>query len=165
MILCLPVMLIYPARGQETPMKHARMEMTNGDSLMWRMPPMNMAMPMLPGLKNAVPMTGPYLPGVGLDPMMFPEGKPREIVRIQDGDTLRLEASLIRRTIGERTFIMYGYNGQYPGPLIRADQGATITVHFVNNIELPTTVHWHGLRLDNASDGVPGVTQDPVFTG
>ena len=141
------------------------METTTGDSLVWRMPPMDMAMPMLPGLKNAVPMTGPYLPGVGLDPMMFPEAKPREILEMADGDSLRLEASLIRRTIGERTFIMYGYNGQYPGPLIRVDQGATITVHFVNNIELPTTVHWHGLRLDNASDGVPGVTQDPVFTG
>ena len=57
---------------------------------------------------------------------------------------------------------MYGYNGQYPGPLIRAPRGATIVVNFSNDIEMPTTVHWHGLRLDNRFDGVPDVTQAPA---
>jgi suppressor of ftsI len=169
LVLALSGLLVTSAFAQDGQMDHSQhampMTATSGDSLLWRMAPMTLPMPMLPGLENAVPMTGAYLPGVGMDPMMFPEGKPREIVEMKDGDTLHLEASLIRRTIAGRTFIMYGYNQQYPGPLIRAERGSTITVHFMNNIEMPSTVHWHGLRLDNASDGVPGVTQDPVLTG
>ncbi|NNE70756.1 MAG: multicopper oxidase family protein [Rhodothermales bacterium] len=148
-------------------MNHAghNMAMPTGDSLVWRMPPMDMSMPMLPGLDTEVPVVGPFLAGTGMDPMMFPEGEPRQVVDMADGDTLNLEASLIRRTIGGKTLVMYGYNRQYPGPLIRAERGSEVTVHFTNNIELPTTVHWHGLRLDNAFDGVPGVTQPPVLTG
>lgn len=135
------------------------------DSLTWRMVPMDPNMPMMPGLDRELPPVGPYLAGMGLDPMDFPEGEPRRLVQMADGDTLHLEAALIRRTIGGKTFIMYGYNRQYPGPLIRADRGSRVVVEFTNNIELPTTVHWHGLRLDNAFDGVPGVTQPPVMTG
>ena len=44
-------------------------------------------------------------------------------------------------------------------------KGDEITVNFRNNLDFPTTVHWHGLRLDYASDGVPGITQDPVMPG
>ncbi|MEZ5318549.1 MAG: multicopper oxidase family protein [Vicinamibacterales bacterium] len=107
----------------------------------------------------------PCLPGTGLDPTTLPEARPNEIIDAKDGDHLELTASLVRRTIAGRTYVMYGYNGQYPGPMIRAPQGATITVDFTNRIDLPTTVHWHGLRLDNRFDGVPGVTQPPVAPG
>jgi FtsP/CotA-like multicopper oxidase with cupredoxin domain len=155
------------AASAQDAMDHSAHGMAMGatDSLVWRMPPMDMSMPMLPGLDREVPVVGPFLAGMGMDPMLFPEGEPRQVVAMADGDTLRLEASLIRRTIGEKTFIMYGYNRQYPGPLIRADRGSKVVVEFTNNIELPTTVHWHGLRLDNAFDGVPGVTQPPVVSG
>ncbi len=60
---------------------------------------------------------------------------------------------------------MYGFNGQYPGPLLHVPQEATISVHFTNRTEWPTAVHWHGIRLDNRFDGVPGVTQEPVAPG
>ncbi|MCH8247596.1 MAG: multicopper oxidase family protein [Bacteroidetes bacterium] len=140
-------------------------QMSMGDSLVWRMAPMDMSMPMMPGLENELPITAPFLPGSGMDPMMFPEGIPRQVVFMADGDTLHLEASLIRRTIGDKMFVMYGYNRQYPGPLIRADRGSTVVVEFTNNIKMPTTVHWHGLRLDNRFDGVPEVTQAPVRNG
>ena len=145
------------------PMNHD--QMSKGDSLVWRMAPMDMSMPMMPGLENELPITAPFLPGSGMDPMMFPEGIPRQVVFMADGDTLHLEASLIRRTIGDKMFVMYGYNRQYPGPLIRADRGSTVVVEFTNNIKMPTTVHWHGLRLDNRFDGVPEVTQAPVMSG
>jgi FtsP/CotA-like multicopper oxidase with cupredoxin domain len=136
-----------------------------GDSLAWRMVPMDPNMPMMPGMMDALPPVGPFLAGQGLDPMDVPEGEPRRVVEMADGDTLHLDASLVRRTIGGKTFVMYGYNRQYPGPLIRADRGSKVTVHFTNNIELPTTVHWHGLRLDNRFDGIPGITQAPVEAG
>ncbi|MEM8488759.1 MAG: multicopper oxidase family protein [Bacteroidota bacterium] len=131
----------------------------------WRMPPMDMSMPMMPGIENELPPVEPFLPGAGQMANMLPEARPAEVVEMADGDTLDLEASLVRRTFNEQAFIMYGYNGMYPGPIIKADQGATIVVNFTNNIEMPTTMHWHGLRLDNQYDGIPNVTQKPVEVG
>jgi len=141
------------------------MNMGMSDSLVWRMPPMDMTMPMLPDLMDDLPMVGPFLPGFGMDVSMFAEAKPSEIFDMANGDTLRMDASLVRRTIAGKEYVMMAYGGMYPGPLIRADRGSNVVVEFTNNIEMPTTVHWHGLRLDNAFDGVPGVTQDPVLTG
>ncbi len=144
---------------------HMMHNMGESDSLAHRMPPMDMSMPMLPGLDTALPPVGPFLAGEGMDASMFPEATPRQVVLLADGDTLDLQATLVRRTINGKTFVMYGYNGQYPGPLIKVEKGSTIVVHFSNEIEMPTTVHWHGLRLDNRFDGVPGVTQAPVERG
>ena len=81
------------------------------------------------------------------------------------GDTLRLDAGLVRRTIRGRDLVMYGFNGQYPGPLLHVPEQATITVQFTNHTRWPTAVHWHGVRLDNRFDGVPGVTQEHVLPG
>src|SRR5581483_5748541 len=44
-------------------------------------------------------------------------------------------------------------------------QNSTITVAFVNHLDQPTAVHWHGIRLENRFDGAVGVTQDPVPPG
>jgi len=50
-------------------------------------------------------------------------------------------------------------------PIFRGKQGTTFTVNFVNEIDQPTTIHWHGLRHDNKDDGVPEVTQEEVKSG
>ena len=60
---------------------------------------------------------------------------------------------------------MLGYNGSIPGPLIRVPKGAEITLNFTNKIDVPTTIHSHGVRLANAFDGVPDVTQKPLQPG
>ena len=133
----------------------------------WTMPPMNPRVAPMPmaGLEGAVPDATPYLPGWMVDADTLPFAVPREVVDLADGDTLRLEARFVRRSINGRTFVMYGFNGQYPGPLIRVRQGAEIVVDFVNGVEWPTTVHWHGIRLENRFDGVPHLTQEPVEPG
>mgnify|MGYP001980913095 CR=1 FL=1 len=131
----------------------------------WRMPPMDMEMPMLPGLEGAVPVVGPFMPGMGMDPSMFPEATPSEVVAMADGDTLDIAVSMVRRTIAGHPVVMFGYNGQYPGPLIQAPKDATVIVRVTNEIQMPTTIHWHGIRLENRFDGVPGVTQDPIEQG
>lgn len=59
---------------------------------------------------------------------------------------------------------VWAYNGQVPGPLIQARVGDTLRVIFTNDLPDPTTIHWHGLRIDNAMDGVPAV-QDPIQPG
>jgi len=60
---------------------------------------------------------------------------------------------------------VWSYNDEIPGPLIRAQEGTTLVVKFLNNLKEASTIHWHGLRIENAMDGVPGVTQDPVKPG
>ena len=57
---------------------------------------------------------------------------------------------------------IWGYDGMNPGPMIRVPQGARIQRRLLNSLSQPTAVHWHGLRLENAMDGVPGLTQDAV---
>ena len=120
---------------------------------------------MVPGLMNLTPGVTPFLPGAGVNPMQLPAAKPPVTTRLKDGDTLDLTAMLVRRTIKGRAVAMYGYNGQVPGPLIRVPQNATIIVRFHNRIDLPSAVHWHGVRLDNRYDGAVGITQDAVKPG
>lgn len=79
--------------------------------------------------------------------------------------TMQLSADIIKKEIREKEIRMFGYNGQIPGPLIKVNQGDTLYVNFTNNLDQETTVHWHGLRLENANDGVPDVTQEPVQPG
>ncbi len=65
---------------------------------------------------------------------------------------------------GARTAI-WGFNGQVPGPTITARQGVPLKVAVTNRLQQPTTVHWHGIRIDNAMDGVSGLTQAPIEPG
>ncbi len=60
---------------------------------------------------------------------------------------------------------LIGYDGLVPGPTLRFTQGQPIRIRYRNELDRPTTVHWHGIRLVNAMDGVPGLTQDAVQPG
>lgn len=131
----------------------------------WPRPGMMRGLTMFPALMElAPPGAEPFLPGVA-DPSDLPLARPRQIRRIADGGAIALEAGLVRRRIRGTDHVMYAFNGQYPGPLLHVPEAATITVDFTNSVPWPTTIHWHGLRLDNASDGVPGITQEPVAPG
>jgi FtsP/CotA-like multicopper oxidase with cupredoxin domain len=60
---------------------------------------------------------------------------------------------------------VWAYGGTVPGPVIRAKQGTRLSVLAENRLDQPTTVHWHGIRLPNAMDGVPDLTQKPIAPG
>jgi len=60
---------------------------------------------------------------------------------------------------------IWGYDGSVPGPLLRYRQGERLRVEFENALPEPTTVHFHGIRLPNAMDGVPYLTQPPIAPG
>jgi suppressor of ftsI len=126
----------------------------------WTAVPMPPRITMLPAEMALRPEATPYLPSGDA-----PAVRPRERVRLATGDTLRLEAGLVRRTLAGRDNTMYAFNGQQPGPLIEVVRGAEITVAFTNRLPQPTTVHWHGIRLDNRNDGVPGLSQPDVPPG
>lgn len=59
---------------------------------------------------------------------------------------------------------IWGYNGEVPGPVLRVTQGEQLNVRLVNELEQPTSVHWHGIRIVNNMDGSP-LVQDPVAPG
>ena len=59
-----------------------------------------------------------------------------------------------------------GYNGQWPGPTIRVNQGDKVRAIFTNNLKETTGVHFHGVEFDDFfQDGVPFVTQKPIVPG
>ena len=67
---------------------------------------------------------------------------------------------------GGRSVAGYTLNGTSPGPVIRGVQGELVEVH-LHNESVPdgVTLHWHGVDVPNANDGVAGVTQDAVPIG
>ncbi|RJR15009.1 multicopper oxidase family protein [Candidatus Microgenomates bacterium] len=91
--------------------------------------------------------------------------KAQETVTLKDGDTYNLSADIVKKAIKGKEVKMLAYNSSIPGPLIKVPQGAEITLNFTNNTDVDTTVHSHGVRVDNKFDGVPDVTQDPVKPG
>ncbi len=132
------------------------------DGTSWPLPPVSPRITVMPGMNGMVPEVAPFLPGAAVDPTAVPVAKPREIIHLANDDTLTLEARIVRRTVNGTTFLMYGFNGEYPGPLVEVPQGATIVVRYRNATDQPSAVHWHGVRLDNRFDGAVGITQTAV---
>ena len=60
---------------------------------------------------------------------------------------------------------VWAYEGSVPGPVLQVRQGQPVQITVVNKFNEDTTVHWHGIRLPNAMDGVPGLTQKPIRPG
>lgn len=85
-------------------------------------------------------------------------------------DTVDLEVDLTAKVAqwevyeGE-TIEIWGYNGEYPGPTIRAQEGDRVRVNLHNELPEATTIHFHGMDVPNDQDGVPGVTQPDVAPG
>ncbi|WP_210422567.1 multicopper oxidase family protein [Cryobacterium sp. BB307] len=67
---------------------------------------------------------------------------------------------------GGRRVDGFTVNGTSPGPEIRATQGDLVEVELVNeSVTDGATLHWHGIDVPNAADGVAGITQDAVPVG
>ena len=81
-----------------------------------------------------------------------------------DPDPHRVVFELVASTTtvqqyGETPSEIWTYNGQLPGPTLQARVGDEVTIHFTNDLPEPTTIHWHGLRISDAMDGVPAIQQ------
>jgi FtsP/CotA-like multicopper oxidase with cupredoxin domain len=88
-----------------------------------------------------------------------------EVVELKDRNAFDLRATMVRKQIGSATVKMLAYNGSVPGPTLKVQQGAEAAITVTNETDLPTTVHWHGIRLDNRFDGAPHATQQPIPVG
>lgn len=60
---------------------------------------------------------------------------------------------------------VWAFDGTVPGAGVRVTQGTRLRRRFVNALPQDSTIHWHGIRIDNTMDGVPGLTQDAVPQG
>ncbi|MDP4506981.1 multicopper oxidase family protein [Nonomuraea turcica] len=79
--------------------------------------------------------------------------------------TLTARGQRIRLPSG-RAVDGYTLNGRSPGPVIRAAAGQLVQVRLINeSVPDGVTLHWHGVDVPNAADGVAGVTQDAVRPG
>ncbi|MBI4088231.1 multicopper oxidase family protein [Candidatus Kaiserbacteria bacterium] len=76
-----------------------------------------------------------------------------QTVELKDGDTYDLTASYVKKNINGKEYRMLAYNGSIPGPLIKIAQGAEVTINLKNGTDMPTLLHSHGVRMDNAFDG------------
>jgi suppressor of ftsI len=127
----------------------------------WVHPPMEPDAFMPPGMMSLKPSVQPYLPdGSGSPPVLR-----STTLEVADGELIRLRAGTVRRNVRGLDVAMLAFNEQQPAPLLRVTRGSTIFVDFENATELPGSIHWHGVRLENAEDGVPGLTQPLVQPG
>ncbi|MCE2504869.1 MAG: multicopper oxidase domain-containing protein [Nitrosopumilaceae archaeon] len=86
-------------------------------------------------------------------------------VYLKNNQNIEFSVDIIEKIIDGEKIRMFGYNNQSPGPMLIANQGDSITINLKNNLDIPTTTHWHGLRLDYKNDGVPHLTQEPIQPG
>jgi FtsP/CotA-like multicopper oxidase with cupredoxin domain len=105
----------------------------------------------------------------GLAPVSRPA-----VIGLADGARLALSIGPVRKDVSAADLgdagpgaqlRMLAYNGSIPGPTLRVAEGSAITVDVRNDGDVETTVHWHGLRLENRYDGVPHETQTPIPVG
>jgi FtsP/CotA-like multicopper oxidase with cupredoxin domain len=102
--------------------------------------------------------------GFSTDITGLPASVPTETVQLSEGAVYDLRVAPVTKQIGEDTVRMLAYNGSIPGPTLLVRQGTEVLVNAANDGDLETTVHWHGLRLDNQFDGTHH-TQDPIEPG
>ncbi len=91
--------------------------------------------------------------------------EPSQMVELKNGDTFELEANIVKKSINGKELKMLAYNNSIPGPTIKVQKGSEITVNFKNNTDVATTIHPHGVRVDNKFDGVVDVTQPNINPG
>jgi FtsP/CotA-like multicopper oxidase with cupredoxin domain len=95
----------------------------------------------------------------------LPRAKPTEVINLNSGDVFDLKLAPTRKRIGGHWVRMLAYDGSVPGPVFRVPQGAEVTLRLHNLGDTETSLHTHGVRVQNAFDGVPGLTQKPQAIG
>ena len=83
-----------------------------------------------------------------------------QVVSNAGADQFRvLRAKALGATPGPPESPLWSYDGLVPGPLLRVRQGDEVKIQLANELGMATTIHWHGVRVPNAMDGVPYLTQ------
>jgi FtsP/CotA-like multicopper oxidase with cupredoxin domain len=100
-------------------------------------------------------------------PLPAVEGPPAMVDTNPDPSVVEVSltaAAAEARFTGTLVTPVIAYNGSVPGPMLHARVGDRVIVHFQNDLDVATTVHWHGLRISDQMDGSPRI-QRPVEPG
>ena len=89
-----------------------------------------------------------------------PDEDPADGVTQQSMTAMEVDLEILEGT----TSSVWTYDGYFPGPLLTATQGELFKMVFTNELDEETTIHWHGLRIDDEVDGIP-MLQEPVQPG
>jgi len=93
-------------------------------------------------------------------------GQPLEPIMDGDVKVYNLKAEVIQWEYAPgKTVEAYAYNGTVPGPEIRVTEGDKVRIIATNNMPYSTVIHFHGVMVPNAMDGVPFITQPPIKPG
>ncbi|MFC3747087.1 multicopper oxidase family protein [Paenibacillus sp. GCM10012306] len=80
--------------------------------------------------------------------------------------TFNITAQVANLNLGGGAMVeAWTYGGSAPGPEIRVKEGDRVVVNLTNKLPEGVTIHWHGLNIPGAVDGVAGVTQDAIKPG
>lgn len=99
------------------------------------------------------------------DPTGLQDARPMEVLDLSDGAQLTLEVAPVRQKIDGVWARRLAYNGSVPGPVIKIQQGSTLKLVVANKSDVETTLHPHGLRIDEKNDGVVGIGQPSILPG
>jgi FtsP/CotA-like multicopper oxidase with cupredoxin domain len=91
----------------------------------------------------------------------------RETRRPWNGNSIaaQLVAAQFATSVAGKSISTWGYNGGLVAPTLRATAGDKLNVSLTNSLTEATSIHWHGVALQNAADGVPGLTQQAIKPG
>ena len=110
-------------------------------------------------LKGSALFAGAYATGLGVASRFSPA--------LASSEPVLLEARTAEAMLGDKGptkgIMTYGADGM--PPVLRARQGEPFLARLQNSLDEPTTIHWHGVRVPNAMDGVPFLTQPYIYTG
>ncbi len=107
-------------------------------------------------------LAGLGIAGFGAGGVRYWLGRPENVAT---HDYELIAAPLDLELVPGRKTPAWAYGGQAPGLELRCRQGERLRVRFINKLDVPTTIHWHGIRLPLEMDGVPYVSQLPVLPG
>ena len=117
------------------------------------------------GPLDVTPLT-PGLPGKDYTPVTVPNGQTLPFKIVGGVKVMHLIAEEVEHEFAPGLVATcWGYNGKVNSTLIEAVEGERIRIYVTNKLDVPTTVHWHGVFLPNGMDGVYGVTQPAIPPG
>jgi FtsP/CotA-like multicopper oxidase with cupredoxin domain len=110
-------------------------------------------------LERALVLSGGATLGALLPPWArsVAAGMPAQMPALS-GDEIKLIIAHSPITIDGREGHAVTINGTVPGPLLRLKEGRRVRISVTNNLDVDTSIHWHGLLVPPAMDGVPGVS-------
>ena len=90
----------------------------------------------------------------------FPPALPSRVAPLADGELYEMRAGYVVKEMNGKNMKMLAYNGMIPGPTLRVKEGALVSVRFTNDMDMPTLLHAHGVRMENKFDGSQAVQKD-----